>query len=48
MEEGRLGPMGMEQSVWRRWSMEIPDDLVVVTEVFMVIICHSIKPLDLG
>ena len=28
--------------------MEIPDDLAVDREVFMVLICHSIKPLDLG
>ena len=46
--EGRLGPMGVDWSVWRRWSMEMPDDLVVDREVFMVLICHSIKPLDLG
>ena len=35
-------------SVWRRWLMDIPDDLAVVSEVLMVLICHSIKPLDLG
>ena len=27
--------------------MEVPDDLAVVSEVLMVLICHSMKPLDL-
>ena len=40
--------MGVDLSVWRRWLMEIPDALAVDREVFMVLICHSIKPLDLG
>ena len=29
-------------------QMDIPEDLAVVSEVLMVLICHSIKPLDLG
>ena len=33
---------------WRRWPMDIPDDLVVVNEVLMDLICHPIKPLDFG
>ena len=48
MGEGRLGPMGVEQSVWRRWSIDIPEDFAVVSEVLMVLICLSMKPLDLG
>ena len=48
MGEGRLGPMGVDLSVWRRWSMEIPDALAVVREVFMVLIWCSMNPLDLG
>ena len=46
--DGRLGPMGVEQSVWRIWLMDIPDDLAVVSEVLMVLTCHSIRPPDLG
>ena len=40
--------MGVDLIVWRRWSMEIPDVLAVDREVFMVLIWHSMKPLDLG
>ena len=45
--DGRL-MVGVEWSVWNRLSMDIPDDLVVVSEVLMVLIFHSIKLLDLG
>ena len=31
--------MGVEWSVWRRWSIDIPEDFVVVSEVFMVLMC---------
>ena len=48
MGDGRLGPMGVEESVWRRCLMDIPDDVAVVSEVLMVLTCHSIKPLDFG
>ena len=40
--------MDVEWSVVRTWSMDVPDDLAVVSEVLMVLTCHSIKPLDLG
>ena len=30
--------MGVDLSVWRRWSMEISDVFVVDREVFMVLI----------
>ena len=46
--EGRLGPMGVKWSVWRRWSTDIPEDFAVVSDVLMVLICLSIKPLNLG
>ena len=48
MGEDTLGPMGMEQSVWRTWSIDVPDGLAVVSEVLMGLICLSMKPLDLG
>ena len=46
--EGRLGPMGVEQSVCNGWSIEMFDDWAVVKEVFIVLICLSMKPFDLG
>ena len=46
--EGRLGPIGVDLGVWRRWSMEVPKALAVDREVFMVLIWCSIMPLDLG
>ena len=46
--EDTPGPMGMEQSVWRTWSIDVPDGLAVVSEVLMGLICLSMKPLDLG
>ena len=46
--EGRLSPMGVEPSAFRRWSMEMFDDWVVVKEVFIVLICSSMKLFDLG
>ena len=48
MGEGRSGPMGVDLSVWRRWSMEIPVALAEDKEIFMVLICLSMKLLDLG
>ena len=45
MGDGRLCSMGVEHSVWRRWSIDIPEDFVVVSEVLMVLICLSMKPL---
>ena len=39
--------MGVEHSVCNMWSMDRLDDWVVVKEVFMVLICLSIKPFDL-
>ena len=46
--EGRLGPMGVDQSVCRRWSMKMFEDWAVVKEVFIALICLSIKPFDFG
>ena len=46
--EGRLGPMGVECSVCNMWSKDKLDDWAVVKEVFMVLICLSMKPFDLG
>ena len=43
-----MGPIGVEQRVWRRWSIDIPEGFAVVSEVLMVLICLSVKPLDLG
>ena len=46
--EGKLGPMGVERNVCSRWSIEVLDACAVAREVFMVLICLSIKPFDLG
>ena len=46
--EGRLGPMGVERNVCNMWSKDKLDDWEVVKDVFMVLICHSMKPFDLG
>ena len=46
--EGRLGPIGIDLNVWSRCSMEVPEALAVDREVFIVLIWHSIKSLDLG
>ena len=43
--KGRLGVIEVSLQVWSRWSIEIPEALAVVREVF---IWHSMKPLDLG
>ena len=45
--KGRLGPMGVDRSVWRRWSIDIPEDFAVVSDVLMALICLSMKLLDL-
>ena len=45
---GKLGPMGVEQNLWGRWLIDIPEDFVVVSDILMVLICLSIKPIDLG
>ena len=46
--EGKLGPMGVECNVCSRWSREVFDACAVAKDVFMVLTCLSIKPLDLG
>ena len=46
--EGRLGPMGVECNVCNMWSKDRLDDWEVVKDVFMVLICLSMKPFDLG
>ena len=48
MGEGKLAPIGVDLRVWIRWSIEIPYALAVVRKVFIVLIWHSMKPLDLG
>ena len=45
---GRLGPYGGRVHVCNIWSKDRLDDWEVVKEVFMVLICLSIKPFDLG
>ena len=39
---------GVDLSVWRRWSIDIPDALAVDREVFIILIWHSKRPLTLG
>ena len=46
--EGRLDPMVVEHNVCNMWSKDRLDDWEVVREVFMVLICLSMKPFDLG
>ena len=46
--EGKLGPMGVERNVSSSWLREVFDACVVAKDVFMVLPCLSIKPLDLG
>ena len=48
MGEGRFGPTGVHLSVWKRWSMEVPEALAVDSGVFIVLIWHYMKSLDLG
>ena len=48
MGEGKLGAIGVDLKVLNRWSMEIPEALAVVREVLIVLIWHSMKPIDLG
>ena len=40
--------MEVECNVCSWWSMEVFDACAVAREVFMVLICLSIKPFDLG
>ena len=40
--------MGVEHNVCNVWSKDRLDDWEVVKDVFMVLICHSMKPFDLG
>ena len=46
--EGKLGPTGVDLMVLSKWSIEIPETLAVIREVFMVLIWHLMKPLDFG
>ena len=46
--EGKIGPMGVDLSVCSRLSMEILGAFAVDREVHIVLIWHSMKPLDLG
>ena len=34
----RLGPIRVDLRVWNKWSIEIPEALAVVREVFIVLI----------
>ena len=45
--EGRVGPIGVDLGVWRRWYIEIPEVLVVVREVLIVLILRCMNPLNL-
>ena len=40
--------MGVDIRVWNRLSIEIPEALVMVREIFIVLIWHSMKLLDFG
>ena len=46
MGEGKLGPIRMDLMVLSKCLIEIPEGLVVVRQVFIVLIWHSVKPLD--
>ena len=48
MGRGKIGSYGVEHSVCNMWSIDRLDDWAVVKEVFMVLICLSIKLFDLG
>ena len=32
--EGKLGPMGVDLSIWSRWSMETPETLAVDRDLY--------------
>ena len=48
LEEGRWGPIGVDLKLRRRSLRDFPEDLAVSKAVFIVLICLSIKPFDLG
>ena len=45
---GKLGPIEVDLRVFIKWSIEIPEALAVVRAVFIVLVWHSMKPLDVG
>ena len=46
--EGIWGPCGVDLKLRRRSLRDLPEELAVSKAVLIVLICHSIKPFDLG
>ena len=46
--DGRCGPMGIDLRLRRRSLRDLPEEFAVAKAVLIVLICHSMKPLDLG
>ena len=46
--EGRWDPFSVDLKLRRRSSRDFPEALAVSKAVFIVLICLSIKPFDLG
>ena len=48
LEEGRWGPISIDPKLRRRSLGDFPKHLAVSKAVFIVLICLSIKPFNLG
>ena len=47
LRDGRYGPISMDLMLSRKLSSEVPNALTVDTAVFIVLICHWMKPFKL-
>ena len=46
--DGKFGPIGLDLRLSKTSSKVLPDVVAVASDVFMVLTCLSMNPLDLG